>query len=340
MNTHFILYSPAIAFAAPEIRTPLRFDPFPGKDNLNPEELADKLIFKKITPEAMPEIWNILKEEKGRTTDFSYGGLLMWVDYFHYEYAIVEETLFIKGRVESDISKVAFSLPVGSLPLPLSINILKAYCAKEDIPLILSAVPDYAIGDLSLLNPAKIEQLEDWGDYLYYAEMLSTLKGKKMSKKRNHVNQFMSAYPDWTFTPLTPENADDAIAFMDKIDAEGDDTPMAIIERNLNRLTLEIIKSGDENLEGGILRSASGEMLGFTIGDVKGDTLFVHIEKALRAAPGACEMINKVFAEEMMRKHPEIEYINREDDSGDEGLRKAKQSYHPIEVLTKYNVIF
>ena len=51
-------------------------------------------------------------------------------------------------------------------------------------------------------------------------------------------------------------------------------------------------------------------------------------------------MINKVFAEEMMRKHPEIEYINREDDSGDEGLRKAKQSYHPIEVLTKYNVIF
>lgn len=337
MNTHFTLYSPAIALKAPEIKNPISFKNY---EDLNPAFLATKLLFRKITPEDMPRIWNILKEEKGRTTDFSYGGLLMWVDYFHYEFAIVNDTLFIKGRVESDISKIAFSLPVGKLPLPLCVNVLKEYCKSHNLPLILSAVPEYAIGDITLLSPSKIEQLSDWGDYLYSAQTLATLSGKKMSKKRNHVNQFINKYQDYKFEKLTLENVDEIMDFMDIIDSEGDNSEMAIIERNLNRKMLNIIKSSDENLIGALLRDNTGKILAFTIGDIKGDTLFIHIEKASREVAGGFEMINKCFAEEMLRLHPEIEYINREDDSGDEGLRRAKESYHPLEILQKYNVVF
>ena len=335
MNTHITLYSPAIALMpAPRIDSPFR-RPF---GDLSDKALAERLEFKKITPSNMQAIWKVLSLEPGRTTDFSYGGMLMWVDYFHYEYAILQDTLFIKGRVESDISKVAFSLPVGSLPLERSVAILREYCRLHNLPLIFSAVPEYALEDFRKLSPAKIEELSDWADYLYSAEMLSTLRGKKMSKKRNHVNQFLAAYPGYTFEELTPDNADDALRFMDSIDAEGDDTPMAVTERALNRTMLGYVKAGDRNLLGGILRDAEGNILAFTIGDIKGDTLFIHIEKALRSVAGGFEMINKTFAGSVCAAHPEIQFINREDDSGDEGLRYAKQSYHPVDLLKKYNI--
>ncbi|MDE5773426.1 MAG: phosphatidylglycerol lysyltransferase domain-containing protein [Muribaculaceae bacterium] len=126
---------------------------------------------------------------------------------------------------------------------------------------------------------------------------------------------------------------------MDSIDREGDNTPMAVIERRLNREVLTQIMNGTTQYIGAILYGGD-EMLGFTIGDIKGDTLYVHIEKALREAPGAFEMINKSFAAQVCESHPEIEYINREDDAGDMGLRLAKQSYHPVDILSKYNVIF
>lgn len=339
MNTHTILYSPAVAtMPRPEVFTPyhLRRRPF---GELSDKALASRLDFKRITPDSMPRIWEFLSREQGKTTDFSYGGMLMWVDYFHYEYAILQDTLFIKGRVESDISKKAFSLPIGELPLEKSVAILKEYCALQEIPLIFSAVPEYAIEEFRSLNPARIEELSDWADYLYSAEMLSTLRGKKMSKKRNHVNQFIAAYPDYKYEVLSADNVDEVMKFMDSIDAEGDATPMAVTERRLNRDMLQYVKAGDENLLGGVLRDANGNILAFTIGDIKCDTLFVHIEKALRSVPGGFEMINKVFAESICSAHPEIQFINREDDSGDEGLRYAKQSYHPVELLKKYNIV-
>ncbi|MDE5842869.1 MAG: phosphatidylglycerol lysyltransferase domain-containing protein [Muribaculaceae bacterium] len=288
----------------------------------------------------MPQIWKILKQAPGRTTDFSYAGLLMWVDFFRYEYAILNDTLFIKGLVEDDLDKPAFSLPIGSMPLEDSVEILKEYCRLHNIPLEFSAIPEEMTEQFLELGAKKIAPLDDWSDYLYSANSLATLSGKKYGKKRNHVNQFLAAYPDWDFQPLTPINIELAEIFMDLIDAEGDSTPMAIAERALNRKMLNLLKEGDEVMTGGILTDGHGRILGFTIGDIKGDTLFVHIEKSLRDVAGGFEMLNKTFAAYIKEQHPEVEYINREDDAGDPGLRKAKESYHPIQLLKKYNIIF
>lgn len=296
-------------------------------------------VFRNITHESMRSIWPVLRNEPGRTTDFSYGGLLMWVKYFNYKYAFAADTLFIKGVVESDLSKPAFSLPIGKLPLANSIAILKDYCARSGESLELSAVPEYALPELKRLGAKNIEELEEWGDYLYDAISLATLSGKKYGKKRNHVNQFENRYPNWHFESLTQENASLAERFMDVLDREGDTTDSAVAERILTREMLSMIKTGDNVLKGGIL-FAGDEMAGFTIGDIKGDTLFVHIEKATRKITGSYEMINKVFASEITKAFPFVSYINREDDAGDEGLRKAKESYHPLEKLKKYNVIF
>lgn len=301
------------------------------------QEQDDNLEFRPVTHYSMKEIYPYLMMEQGRTTDFSYAGLLMWVDYFKYSYAIVKDTLFIKGTVENDTHIPAFSLPVGRLPLPESLDMIRDYCRKEGISPVLSAVPEYALTQFIDLGISDIQPLDDWGDYLYDARMLSTLSGKKMGKKRNHVNKFDSLYPNATIEPLSADNAARAIEFMTTVDAEGDATPMAVEERRMTRQLLNLICEGDTHLEGAILE-VDGETAAFTIGDVKHDTLFVHVEKASRKFDGSYEKINKEFARIMCEKYPEIEYINREDDSGDEGLRKAKQSYHPVEILKKYNI--
>lgn len=298
------------------------------------------LDFKTITHADMPLIWPYLERENGRTTDFSYAGLFMWVELFKYQYAIYKDTLFIKGVVENDRSVPAFSLPIGSLPLSESIDILRQYCKGNQTSLELSAVPEYAINDLKSLHPRCIEPLDDWSDYLYDAEMLATLRGKKMGKKRNHVNFFETHNPEWSFEPLTDLNADAALKFMDIYESEADESFMAREESRLSRIMISMLAEGDPVMHGGVLYSEPGKICAITIGDVKGDTLYVHIEKATRAVGGSYEMINKEFAAHVLEVHPEVKYINREDDSGDEGLRKAKESYHPVALLKKYNVIF
>ena len=296
-------------------------------------------VFRKVTHDSMNEIWKLLSEEKGRTTDFSYGGILMWVDYFNYEYAIIDGTLFIRGVVESDRNIPAFSLPVGRMTLADSIAILQRYCKSKGERLELSAVPQYALPECERLGAKSVEELTDWGDYLYDAYDLAYLKGKRFGKKRNHVNQFLSQNPDWQLKEMTADNAAEAMAFMDIFDLEGDDNESAKSERKLTRDMIKLVEAGDSMLKGALLY-VNGKVCAFTIADIKGDTLFIHIEKATREVAGSYEMINKVFAEKMLEQYPEIKYINREDCAGDEGLRRAKESYHPVEILKKYNVIF
>lgn len=303
----------------------------------NEEKTA--MEFQPITHADMEIIFQYLQMEKGRTTDFSYAGILMWIDYFKYEYAISDNTLFIKGVVENDTDTPAFSLPIGQLPLKDSLQKIREYCLSKNISPVLSAVPEYALDELADAGISSINLLEDWGDYLYDAQMLSTLSGKKMGKKRNHVNKFDILYPESRLELLDASNVDKAIDFMSTIDKEGDEVAMAIEERRMTRKLLDFIKEGDIRLEGAILLVGE-KVAAFTIGDVKNDTLFVHVEKASRAFEGSYEKINKEFAALMTARHPEIVYINREDDSGDEGLRRAKQSYHPIEILKKYNIAF
>lgn len=299
---------------------------------------SEKLTaFKRITHADMETILPYLIAEEGRTTDFSYGGILMWVDCFKYEYAIVNDTLFIKGVLENDLSMPAFSLPVGKMSIGDSIRMIREYCSAIGIKPELSAVPEYAMEKIRELGISNIEELSDWGDYLYDAKTLASLQGKKMGKKRNHVNKFDALYPDHHLEPLTVSNVQDAISFMDEIDLEGDHDGMADEERKMTRILLRCLADGDRRLLGAILY-VHDEVAAFTIGDIKHDTLFVHVEKASLKFEGSYEKINKEFASMICGLYPGVKYINREDDSGDPGLRYAKQSYHPLTILRKYNI--
>lgn len=302
--------------------------------------LGRHLRFSPVTAESMDTIVSFLNREKGRTTDFSFGGFFMWVDYFKYSYCIHENTLFIMGVLENNRAVAAFSLPIGELPLRRAVDMLRGYCMAHGLNLEFSAVPEYALEEFHSLAPTEIAELEAWGDYLYDAQKLATLSGKKMSKKRNHVNRFMSLYDGrWAFEPLTSDNYQEALSFLDVYAAQADKTPEALDELQLNRILFADFPAISKYVEGALLK-VDGKVCAVTLGDIKGDTLFVHIEKALREIDGSYEAVNKLFAEHICAAHTEILYINREDDAGDEGLRNAKRSYHPLTVLKKYNIRF
>lgn len=296
------------------------------------------LAFRPVTLADMPRLRQYLSREQGRTTDFSFLGVAMWIDYFKYQYCIFRDTLFIKGVLENDRRVEAFSMPVGTLPLAESIPLIREYCRARDVVPRFSAVPEYALPDFMQFYPKEIMELPDWSDYLYDADRLATLSGKKMAKKRNHLNRFLSEYEGrWQLTPLTPGNARRALQFMAVADLEGDNAREAAAERDLTRHILENYATIHPYLHGALLE-IDGRACAFTVADIKGDTLFIHIEKATRSVDAAYEAINALFARRMIEEHPEIRYINREDDAGDEGLRQAKQSYRPLTLLKKFNL--
>ncbi|MBD5260485.1 MAG: DUF2156 domain-containing protein [Bacteroides sp.] len=306
-----------------------------------PKVVGEVLSFKPVTLSAIPVLRGYMERSASRANDFSIGGLLMWAEYFHYEYCIHNDTLFVKGVSEVNPELPAFSLPVGKMGLRESVGLIVDYCRRAGIAPRLSAVPEDRLEELADVTPGRIEELTDWSDYIYDAEALASLSGKKLSKKRNHVNRFMVDNPGYRFEPLTGGNLPAVReAYMSWLGGEASaalDAASAIEE---SAQTLSVMDNMDAyGFEGAVLYDGRGRIVAFTMGEVIGDTLYTHIEKMDHGVAGAGETVNKLFAEMMTGRHPSLRYINREEDAGDEGLRKAKLSYHPAIILKKYDVV-
>lgn len=315
----------------------------PVGDNNVRERYLSPLRFQDITPEALPEIERIVKSSNSMTCDYTVGGIFMWVDYFRYRYCIYEDTLFISGAEENHRDKVAFSCPIGKLPLNTAIELLRDYCREKDITLRFSAIPADKLICFTTINPeCEVEPLDDWSDYLYELESFATLAGKKMAKKRNHVNRFMADYPQALLSPLSREDVPGLLKSMREWHAmnpglSGDEDST---EDEEFRQVADVLQNLEKyNFEGAVLRtSPEGDIAGFTLAEIIGDTAFVHIEKMNHGIAGAGETLAHLFARRLQELHPEVKYANREEDCGDEGLRRAKESWHPAMLLKKYNV--
>lgn len=299
---------------------------------------ATRLTFRPTELCDISEVRPLLSHSPYRTCDFSVGGIFMWSDYFRYSHCIVDNTLFIRGMSEDDITRPAFSLPVGVMPLSESIPMLLDYCADHDIRLELSAVPEEALDELCELGAKEITELTDWSDYLYEAPRMATFSGKKLSKKRNHVNHFHAEFPDAIVTPLTPDVMKDVMHFY-QAQSVGADKPLTADYERLQ--VLEVLGKPDVfGFEGCAVIIPGRGVVAFTMGEVIGDTLYSHIEKMDHNVAGAGEMVSSAFTSLMLERHPDLQYVNREEDTGDLGLRHAKLAYQPLRLLRKYNVSF
>ena len=302
-------------------------------------DIISPLEFKRITLDDMGAISRFLTHSKSRTCDYTVGGIYMWVHYLNYSYCIYRNTLFIQGVSEEDMGRPAFSMPLGELPLDESVALLKDYCEQNGIPLRFSAIPEDCISEFRQAGEWTVEPLADWADYLYNAEGIATLSGKKYSKKRNHVNRFMLDNPEARLHAISGENTQRILdAFYKWDNAEEMQSLTAIEERDM---TVNVMEHMGQlpGFEGASLDDGRGNIVAFTVGEVIGDTLYVHIEKMNHEVSGAGTAVFHLFVKAMMEKYPELRYCNREEDVGDEGLRQAKLSYHPSDVLQKYDLI-
>ena len=296
-----------------------------------------RLRFRPVTNDTLLLINTLLQSSTSRTCDYSIGGIFMWVDLFDYEYCVYQDTLFIKGVSENHPLQTAFSLPIGQMPLEQSVALIVEYCNFYGIPTVFSAIPEDRIDYLLSVIDGDIEELDDWADYLYDVKELSTLEGKKYNKKRNHVNRFFAENPHFLFEPLNSALLPEVLLFHTgmHIDTDGHSETA---EYEKNECTRVLNRYNSYPFEGAVLRDETGEICAFTCGEIIGDTLYIHIEKMNHEITGSGETINKLFAGYMLRRHPALKFINREEDCGDPGLRHAKESYNPLMRLRKFNL--
>ena len=296
------------------------------------------LDFHPIGINDLPLINSLLQGVYSRTCDYTVGGIMMWVDYFDYEYCVEDNTLFIKGRVENNRSETAFMLPIGALPTGEAVRRISEYCKMKEIKPVFSAVPEDRLDVLlDAIPDVEIEPLDDWADYIYDIRALASFSGKHLSKKRNHFNQFVNANPGWRLESIGRTQLDEIKIFFNKIcekDTEKDD--LCAYESHECRRVIENYRYFP--FEGALLRCLDGRIAAFAIGEVIGDTLYTHIEKMDHSIEGSGAAICKLYSEYMLGRHPALRYVNREEDCGDLGLRTAKNQYHPFAILKKFNI--
>ena len=170
-------------------------------------------------------------------------------------------------------------------------------------------------------------------DYVYNYKDLATLAGRKYSKKKNRISQFLKRYPNYIYERITTENLEEIKNFQ-TIWCEDKECELVPVLRNENIGIKNVFKHYDKlDCIGGLLR-VDGKVICYTIGEaITDEYVQIHIEKGINEYVGSYQMINKLFLE---KEFVGYKYVNREDDFGNEGLRDAKLSYHPAFLLKKY----
>lgn len=300
------------------------------------------LQFKPIEAEDISQIAQFYALRPNKTCDSVYLDSFIWREYYHVKYA-VSDGKALQFLMEKD------GEPFSAMPMCKQEDLLHYFEELRDYfnqvlkkPLRIFLGDEEAVRFLNL-DPAQYEVREevDLKDYLYDAQAMRTLSGKKLHKKKNHLNSFLREYEGrYEFRALCCSDRDDVLEFLDnwwenKVEA-------AEYERQLD---YEVMGIHD------ILKNCSllnvrmagvfidGKLKAFTIGtyNVLEKMAVIHIEKADPGINGLYQFINQQF---LIHEYPEdLVLVNREDDVGMEGLRQAKMSYNPIGFARKYGVI-
>ena len=177
-------------------------------------------------------------------------------------------------------------------------------------------------------------------DYLYDVENLAELKGKKLSKKRNHINSFLTTCDNWKTEPLNQRNLEECWRFAEEWywAKEESGSESGIGSLLAEKASLMNVFEHFEELEAeGLMLRVDGACRAFAIGQrISAHTFDVVFEKADEQIRGAYNMINREFVRYLRDKYKTLRYINRENDLDLPGLRKVKRSYMPAFLLEKY----
>lgn len=289
--------------------------------------------FKPVTPERREELLPYLQTVGDRGCGFSFSNLCMWGSQ---KAAVVADRLVLFTRWDG---KCEYPFPVGPGDLKTAVDAILEDARQRDIPCRLTDLVGREGQALEALYPGmfRFHWNRDSFDYVYDIQDLAELKGKKLQKKRNHLRRFLDAHPNYTVEVLRGENIEKARAFAEGWYAQRlKEDPYGDFEMERRALERGLRYREDLKMEGLLLLDGS-RILGFTMGSALSETVFdIHFEKADPEAEGAYAAINWAFARYLRDKYPDLRFLDREDDMGLEGLRRAKLSYHPHHLVEKY----
>jgi hypothetical protein len=213
---------------------------------------------------------------------------------------------------------------------------LGAWLDGAGLPRCLLDVPESLVNLLpgSLRGKLNLTELRDEWEYIYSVPDLAGLKGGKYAAKRTHVKSFLENY-EWSYRPLLPEDFPELLAFQAEWCARRgcEEDPLLCAEDLAIRRALEF---WDVLPLTGAMLFVDGKAAAYTIGEeLSTDTIDIRFEKAGSEYMGVYQALNRLFLE---RQGQTYQWVNREEDMGTEGLRKAKMSYHPTRFLKKYRL--
>ncbi len=268
-----------------------------------------------------------------RNCDFSFANIFCWKHKYDTTFAIVEDFLFF--RFYAGHHTPGYMMPIGNGDLKTALEILQADAKERGHRLLLYAITRNMFDRIETVFPAQFRYHpdRDWSEYIYSAQDLITLSGKKYQSKRNHINRFRKTYDNYEYLPITREIIPECLELYYQWCKEngGCNEDISLIEeRHATQKAFHYYE--DLGLKGGAIR-LNGKIVAYSYGQqLTADTFGVHAEKSLYDIEGGFTMINQQFAE---HECAQFVYINREEDLGIDSLRKAKESYHPIYLLEK-----
>lgn len=289
------------------------------------------LTFSKPTIEDKQWVDECFKYVNSFNCEYTFGNLFVWATAYRTEIAKYDGFMICRWDKEPNYK---YSLPIGKGDFKAAVNeIINDAKSYGITPVIYGVTANYK----NLLDenfPDMFDYSYDDGDsdYIYSVEKMANLSGKKYHGKRNHITNFKKNNPNWSFEIINNDNINECIALHSNwINTHEDDADYSF--------EFEAVLTAFENYEklgfvGGILK-VDGKAIAYTMGERHSDELFVtHFEKAPPEVQGAYPIINQEFTKNCLMNY---QFVNREEDLGLEGLRKAKQSYNP-EILLKKGV--
>ncbi len=269
-----------------------------------------------------------------QNSEYSFANLFMWG---RQEFAMVAGCVCVFSHWGD---RSIYLYPVGG-DVRTALEALMDDATARGIPLRMHGLDQTDLKQLDTWFPGQFfwHTNRDSFDYVYDIARLAELNGRKLQQKRNHIHRFEEAYPDWLLEDITPELLAECSAMVDDWYQVHGAEDYGLEAWAIRRCFENFEAIG---MEGLILRGEpGGKILALTMGNrTSPDTFDVNFEKAYSDINGAYPLINRSFARYLQAKYPELRFLNREDDMGLPGLRKAKESYHPDILAEKYSAIW
>jgi hypothetical protein len=290
------------------------------------------LPFSPVSIDNVMRLQPFVQAQPFRFCDYTVGTIFQWRAYFSTCFAIQDNMLHVSVDYPGEGRYYGF--PIGTGDISSALDAIEEDALSRGQALRFCCVPVEAVAlfeerykDRCLLSTRR-----DWADYLYNAEDLIYFPGKRYHTQRNHLNRFTRDNPNARFVQVDENTLAHAIAFLDGYERHM--PAHKVIEAEEMRRSKELLRYATcLNQQAGYIET-DGTVVAMAIGEVVGDTLYVHVEKARVDYPGAYQAIVSQFAASAYT--PALRYINREDDSGEEGLRYSKMAYRPIRLIDKY----